>query len=96
LESFRLTNMRSLTRISQTGAPGPEGSILKLQWSEFNQRFQQTAMEALGPHAQLWGFDGGRWVFNYLRARANTIEAGTSEILRNIVAERVLGLPKSY
>jgi alkylation response protein AidB-like acyl-CoA dehydrogenase len=96
LEIFRLTNMRSLTRISQTGAPGPEGSILKLQWSEFNQRFQQTAMEALGPHAQLWGFDDGRWVFNYLRTRANTIEAGTSEILRNIVAERVLGLPKSY
>ncbi len=96
LEIFRLTNMRSLARISQTGAPGPEGSILKLQWSEFNQRFQQTAMEALGPHAQLWGFDDGRWTFNYLRARANTIEAGTSEILRNIVAERVLGLPKSY
>jgi alkylation response protein AidB-like acyl-CoA dehydrogenase len=96
LEVFRLTNMRSLTRISQTGVPGPEGSILKLQWSEFNQRFQQTAMESLGPHAQLWGFDDGRWVFNYLRARANTIEAGTSEILRNIIAERVLGLPKSY
>jgi len=96
LEVFRLTNMRSLTRISQTGVPGPEGSILKLQWSEFNQRFAQTAMEALGPHAQSWGFEGGRWVFNYLRARANTIEAGTSEILRNIVAERVLGLPKSY
>jgi alkylation response protein AidB-like acyl-CoA dehydrogenase len=96
LEIFRLTNMRSLTRISQTGIPGPEGSILKLQWSEFNQRFQQTAMEALGPHAQLWSFDDGRWVFNYLRTRANTIEAGTSEILRNIVAERVLGLPKSY
>ncbi|HKQ80354.1 MAG TPA: acyl-CoA dehydrogenase [Blastocatellia bacterium] len=96
LEVFRLTNMRSLTRISQTGSPGPEGSILKLQWSEFNQRFQQIAMESLGPHAQLWGFDDGRWVFNYLRTRANTIEAGTSEILRNIVAERVLGLPKSY
>ncbi len=96
LEIFRLTNMRSLTRISQTGVPGPEGSILKLQWSEFNQRFQQTAMETLGPYAQLWGFDDGQWAFNYLRARANTIEAGTSEILRNIVAERVLGLPKSY
>jgi len=96
LEVFRLTNMRSLTRISQTGVPGPEGSILKLQWSEFNQRLQQIAMESLGPHAQLWGFDDGRWVFHYLRARANTIEAGTSEILRNIVAERVLGLPKSY
>src|SRR4030095_12556372 len=96
LEVFRLTNMRSLTRISQTGAPGPEGSILKLQWSEYTQRCQQTAMESLGPHAQLWGFDDGGVDFNYLRTRANTIEAGTSEILRNIVAERVLGLPKSY
>ena len=76
--------------------PGPEGSILKIFWSEYNQRFQQTAMEVLGPYAQLHGFDNGRWVFDYLRSRANTIEAGTSEILRNIVAERVLGLPKSY
>jgi alkylation response protein AidB-like acyl-CoA dehydrogenase len=96
LEVFRLNNTRSLSQISKTGHPGPEGSILKIFWSEYNQRFQQTAMEALGPHAQLHGFDDGEWAFNYLRTRANTIEAGTSEILRNIVAERVLGLPKSY
>ncbi|NOT62603.1 MAG: acyl-CoA dehydrogenase [Acidobacteria bacterium] len=96
LEVFRLNNTRSLSKISKTGHPGPEGSILKIFWSEYNQRFQQTAMEALGPHAQLHSFDNGAWAFNYLRTRANTIEAGTSEILRNIVAERVLGLPKSY
>jgi alkylation response protein AidB-like acyl-CoA dehydrogenase len=96
LEVFRLNNTRSLSRLSKTGVPGPEGSILKIFWSEYNQRFQQAAMEILGPHAQLHGFDGGKWVFDYLRTRANTIEAGTSEILRNIVAERVLGLPKSY
>jgi alkylation response protein AidB-like acyl-CoA dehydrogenase len=96
LEIFRLNNTRSLSKISKTGIPGPEGSILKINWSEYNQRFQQTAMEVLGPYAQLHGFDNGRWVFDYLRSRANTIEAGTSEILRNIVAERVLGLPKSY
>ncbi len=96
LEIFRLTTMRALSKMQNQSVPGPEGSILKLQWSELNQRLQQTAMEALGPHAQLHGFDNGQWVFNYLRTRANTIEAGTSEIQRNIVAERVLGLPKSY
>ena len=96
LEIFRLNNTRSLSKLSKTGIPGPEGSILKIFWSEYNQRFQQAAMEILGPYAQLHSFDNGRWVFDYLRTRANTIEAGTSEILRNIVAERVLGLPKSY
>lgn len=96
LEVFRLTNTRALSKMHQNSIPGPEGSILKLQWSEFNQRFQQIAMEALGPYAQLQEFDQGHWSFNYLRSRANTIEAGTSEIQRNIVAERVLGLPKSY
>lgn len=96
LEIFRLNNTRSLSKLSKTGIPGPEGSILKIFWSEYNQRFQQAAMEILGPYAQLHGFDNGRWVFDYLRTRANTIEAGTSEILRNVVAERVLGLSKSY
>lgn len=96
LEIFRLTNMRSLSKMHNDSVPGPEGSILKIQWSELNQRMQQTAMEALGPYGQLHGLDNGQWVFNYLRTRANTIEAGTSEIQRNIVAERVLGLPKSY
>jgi alkylation response protein AidB-like acyl-CoA dehydrogenase len=96
LEIFRLTNQRALSKMAHSSVPGPEGSILKVYWSEMNQRIVQTAMEALGPYAQLEGFDDGRWVYNYLRARGNTIEAGTSEIQRNIIAERVLGLPKSY
>ena len=96
LEVFRLTNLRALSKMANSKVPGPEGSILKIYWSEMNQRMQQTAMETLGPYGQLKEMDGGRWVFNYLRARGNTIEAGTSEIQRNIVAERVLGLPKSY
>ena len=78
------------------GAPGPEGSIQKLYWSELNQRMAQIAMEVLGPYGQLSGYDDGRWVYNYLRSRGNTIEAGTSEIQRNIIAQRVLGLPRSY
>ena len=96
LEIFRLTNTRALSKMNNQHVPGPEGSILKIQWSEYNQRFQQTAMETLGPVAQLHGFDNGKWVYDFLRTRANTIEAGTSEIQRNIIAERVLGLPKSY
>lgn len=96
LEIFRLTTMRALSKMQHQSVPGPEGSILKLQWSELNQRLAQTAMETLGAQSQLWSTDDGRWVFNFLRSRANTIEAGTSEIQRNIIAERVLGLPKSY
>jgi alkylation response protein AidB-like acyl-CoA dehydrogenase len=96
LEVFRLTNLRALSKMANSKVPGPEGSILKIYWSEMNQRIQQIAMETLGPFGQLKELDEGRWVFNYLRSRGNTIEAGTSEIQRNIVAERVLGLPKSY
>ncbi|HEV2903650.1 MAG TPA: acyl-CoA dehydrogenase family protein, partial [Pyrinomonadaceae bacterium] len=87
---------RALTSLSKTGTPGPEGSTQKLYWSEMNQRTQQIAQEILGPYGQLKDFDNGRWEYGYLRARGNTIEAGTSEIQRNIIAERVLGLPKSY
>ena len=73
----------------QTGIPGPEGSVSKLHWSEQNQRLTKLAMELLE------GEDDGYWRHQQLRSRGNKIEAGTSEILRNIVAERVLGVPKS-
>jgi alkylation response protein AidB-like acyl-CoA dehydrogenase len=96
LEILRLNTNRALTSLSKTGIPGPEGSIQKVFWSEMNQRTQQIAQEILGPYGQLSDFDNGRWQYAYLRARGNTIEAGTSEIQRNIIAERVLGLPKSY
>jgi alkylation response protein AidB-like acyl-CoA dehydrogenase len=96
LEILRLNTNRALTSLSKTGIPGPEGSIQKLYWSEMNQRTQQTAQEILGPYGQLSDFDNGMWQYAYLRTRGNTIEAGTSEIQRNIIAERVLGLPKSY
>jgi alkylation response protein AidB-like acyl-CoA dehydrogenase len=98
LQGLRFTNYRSLTTLVKTGVPGPEGSIAKLHWSETNQRLTALAVELLGPDAQLsgeGGFWGGYWQYQQLRSRGNTIEAGTSEILRNIVAERVLGLPRS-
>ncbi len=99
IEIMRLNQMRAISRISTTGVPGPEGSVQKIYWSEMNQRFQQVAMELLGPYAQLTGdraIDDGEWAYNFLRARGNTIEAGTSEVQRNIVGHFVLGLPKSY
>jgi len=53
----------------------------------------ETAVDIAGPAGQVG--DGGGWSYQFLRSRANTIEAGTSEVLRNILAERVLGLPRS-
>jgi alkylation response protein AidB-like acyl-CoA dehydrogenase len=96
LEVYRLTAARALARVAHGGTPGPEASILKIFWSEMNQRAAQAAMEILGPHAQLIGGPQGDLVHFYLRTRGNTIEGGTSEVLRNTVAQRVLGLPKSY
>jgi alkylation response protein AidB-like acyl-CoA dehydrogenase len=98
LQALRFTNYRALTSLLKTGIPGPEGSIAKLQWSEANQRLTKLALDLLGPDAALWGENapyGGYWQHHQLRSRGNTIEAGTSEILRSIVAERVLGLPRS-
>jgi alkylation response protein AidB-like acyl-CoA dehydrogenase len=88
LQALKMTNYRSLTTLMQTGIPGPEGSVSKLHWSEQNQRLTKLAMEILE------GEDDGYWRHQQLRSRGNTIEAGTSEILRNIIAERVLGLPR--
>lgn len=101
IEVMRFNQMRAFSQINKTGVPGPEGSIQKIFWSELNQRFQQVAMEIMGPFGQLAhgaedAFDEGQWEYGYLRSRGNTIEAGTSEIQRNIIGHFVLGLPKSY
>ncbi len=101
VEIMRANQMRAFSRISATGVPGPEGSIQKIFWSELNQRLQQVAQELLGPYGQLEAddpraIDHGAWSYGYLRARGNTIEAGTSEVQRNIIGHFVLGLPRSY
>ena len=101
IEIMRLNQMRAISRINQKGVPGPESSILKVFWTELNQRFQQIATEVLGPYATLsksdpHAIDDGQWAYTFLRARGNTIEAGTSEVQRNILGHMVLGLPKSY
>ncbi len=92
LQALKLTAHRSLGQLDRTGMPGPEGSVIKLAWSESSQRTTKLARQLLGQEAVL---DDGFWNYQQLRSRANTIEAGTSEILRNIVAERVLQLPRS-
>jgi len=101
IEIMRLNQLRAFSRITATGVPGPEGSIQKIFWSELNQRVQQLAQEILGPYGQLLGTDAhavdkGVWPYGYLRTRGNTIEAGTSEVQRNIIGHFVLGLPRSY
>ncbi|MQA85904.1 MAG: acyl-CoA dehydrogenase [Streptosporangiales bacterium] len=97
LQGLRFTNYRALTTLLQTGIPGPEGSVAKLVWSEANQRLAKVAASVQGLSAQLTGEGAvwdGYWQYQQLRSRGNTIEGGTSEVLRNIIAERVLGLPR--
>ena len=91
--ALQLNGYRALTAMKRNGIPGPEGSILKLMWSELNQRMTETAVDVAGAAGQVGESTG--WKYQFLRSRANTIEAGTSEVLRNILAERVLGLPRS-
>jgi alkylation response protein AidB-like acyl-CoA dehydrogenase len=90
---LQLNGYRAVTKVMKSGIPGPEGSIMKLFFSELNQRMYETAIETLGMAGMVTAGDG--WQYGFLRSRANTIEAGTSEVLRNILAERVLGLPRS-
>jgi alkylation response protein AidB-like acyl-CoA dehydrogenase len=91
-EVLRLTAYRGLTSIEKYGQPGPEGSLTKWMWSETNQQLTQFAADLLGAEGLR---AGSRWSYELLRARGNSIEGGTTEVLKNIVSERVLGLPKS-
>src|SRR6266540_2522412 len=96
---LQLNGYRSLTRILQGAHPGPEGSTSKLFWSQVDTELADVATEVIGPYSQIEASsalapDGGQWEFYALLARGSGIRAGTSEILRNILGERVLGLPK--
>ncbi len=95
----RLVAYRQVSEMMRTGKPGPEGSYLKLLWSETDQRMKDVGIELLGPYADVdrgsaRAVDGGRWQYEYLWSRAASIYAGTSEVQRNIIAQRVLGLPR--
>ena len=98
-EALKLTRLRSLTRQLRGEAPGPEGSVLKVFGSELGVRIGDVAGELLGIHALVNEPsdavpDAPRWFNRIVASRQYTISAGTSEIQRNIIAERVLGLPK--
>ena len=97
---FQLHNWRTLSRLEHGLEPGPEGSLLKLYWSEMSKRLHDTAMDVLGPASPLWrgaasNPGDGRWQRSWLYYQAASIFAGTNEIQRNIIGERVLGLPRS-
>jgi alkylation response protein AidB-like acyl-CoA dehydrogenase len=99
VKTFQLHNWRTLTRLERGEAPGPEGSALKLYWSEMSQRLHETVMAVLGPAAGLWqgASDNpgeGTWQRSWLYYQASSIFAGTNEIQRTLVGERVLGLPR--
>jgi alkylation response protein AidB-like acyl-CoA dehydrogenase len=96
---FRLIGLRSLTSAQQGQAPGPEASLTKLYWSEMDKRIQDTAVGVQGLYGALapgshFAIEDGRWQYGWMWAQAETIYAGSSEIQRNIIAERVLGLPR--
>ena len=108
IEVLRYEALRILSRLEKGQRPGPESSIAKLHYSELDKRIQETIQEILGPYGQLiegepdelalepgakFG-DPGSWAFAFARSRGGTIAAGTSEIQKNILGERVLGLPK--
>ena len=90
-EALRLIAWKGLTDIERYGQPGPEGSLVKWLWSDTNQRLTQLAVNIVGPEALT---TDSRWSYELLRSVGNTLEGGTTEILKNIVAERVLGLPR--
>jgi alkylation response protein AidB-like acyl-CoA dehydrogenase len=99
MEALRFNVYRTVTDTIRNGAPGPQGSILKLFWSEVAQQINETAAELQGPHSQLVQgsphvIDRGHWQHELLWSRAASIYAGTSEVQRNIIAQRVLGLPR--
>jgi alkylation response protein AidB-like acyl-CoA dehydrogenase len=98
VQLMRFSGLRTLAQLAQGRAPGPGASVAKLFWSEYHKRLGETAMAIEGPDALLRpdgpGYPTDRWQNVFLSSRAGTIYSGTSEIQRNIIAERALGLPK--
>jgi len=99
VEIMRLLNCRTLTRLERGLEPGAESSLVKLFWASLTQRLHQLALEIEGPYAQLTGgvrsIDDGRWQQAFLWSRVGAIAGGTSEVQANIIAQRLLGLPRS-
>jgi len=95
----RYIGLRNLTKQLRDGRPGPEGSLGSLIGVELNQRIQDFAMQVQGPYGRLMrgspqAIERGRWQYSFLRSRGASLETGTTEIKRNVIAQRVLGLPR--
>ena len=96
---FQLLNWRSLSKLERGLEPGPEGSVLKLYWSEMSKRMHSVALDVLGDASALWrgatsNPGDGSWQRSWLYYQASSIFAGTNEIQRTVIGERVLGLPR--
>jgi alkylation response protein AidB-like acyl-CoA dehydrogenase len=87
---LRTHNWRTLSHLGRGGEPGPESSWVKLTWSEMTQQLSQTALAVLGPEAPL----SGPWARQWLWSKAASVAGGTSEVQRNVIGERILGLPR--
>ncbi|NUP52681.1 MAG: acyl-CoA dehydrogenase [Catenulispora sp.] len=96
LDVLRLNALRSMTGLADGAAPGPEASIGKLAWARWHRDLGELAMDVLGAHGTVTGpdYDLDQWQRLWLFSRADTIYGGSDEIQRNVIAERVLGLPK--
>ena len=97
---MRANGVRMLANFADGKAPGTESSIEKIFWSEFDKRFRETALDLLGPEGQLLRSSPGArrdvdWAREFLWSRAGTIYSGSSEVQRNIISKRVLGLPQA-
>jgi alkylation response protein AidB-like acyl-CoA dehydrogenase len=93
-EAYALAIYAMCSRLAAGGTIGPESSTNKIFWSEMDMALHQTALDILGPRAELIHGDADRWLDGYVFALAGPIYAGSNEIQRNIIAERMLGLPK--
>src|SRR5699024_9600170 len=96
-EAYRLYTWNVVSKLNAGGTVGADGSVNKLFWSQLDTRIHETALDLLDADAEFVGpgaVDDGAWMDGYLFAISGPIYAGTNEIQRNIVAERVLGLPR--
>ena len=99
-EAYTLTTYMTASRLLKGGKIGPESSTNKIFWSELDQKMHETALSILGARAELWPHaaeagDVGKWLDGFLFSQAGPIYAGTNEIQRNIIAERMLGMPRA-
>jgi alkylation response protein AidB-like acyl-CoA dehydrogenase len=99
VEVMRLMNCCTLTRLERGEEPGPESSLVKLFWASLTQRVHELGLDLAGPHAQLvagspHAVENGRWAQAFLWSRVGAIAGGTSEVQANIIAQRMLGLPR--